>query len=55
MLNKGPHVVEAVTTLDDLLTRMQAHQSKKTPQLRALHSWEHLVAGGREARSVGGR
>lgn len=45
MLNKGPHILEAVATLDDLLTRMQAHQSKKTPQLRALHSWEHLVAG----------
>jgi pyruvate kinase len=45
MLNKGPHIVEAVAMLDDLLTRMQAHQSKKTPQLRALHSWEHLAAG----------
>jgi pyruvate kinase len=45
MLNKGPHIEEAVTTLDDLLTRMQGHQSKKTPQLRALHSWEHLATG----------
>jgi len=39
MLNKGPFVAEAVTMLDDVLTRMQAHQLKKTPQLRALHSW----------------
>jgi pyruvate kinase len=39
MLNKGTFVAEAVTTLDDVLTRMQAHQLKKTPQLRALHSW----------------
>lgn len=39
MLNKGAFVEEAVTTLDDVLTRMQAHQSKKTPQLRALKSW----------------
>jgi len=39
MLNKGSFVAEAVTMLDDVLTRMQAHQSKKTPQLRALHSW----------------
>ena len=39
MLNKGPFVAEAVTILDDVLRRMQAHQSKKTPQLRALHSW----------------
>jgi pyruvate kinase len=40
MLNKGPFILEAVTILDDVLTRMQAHQSKKTPQLRALHSWD---------------
>ncbi|MBW4670046.1 MAG: hypothetical protein KME60_22200 [Cyanomargarita calcarea GSE-NOS-MK-12-04C] len=39
MLNKGPYVAEAVTILDDVLTRMQAHQVKKTPQLRALRSW----------------
>jgi len=39
MLNKGPFVAEAVTILDDVLTRMQTHQLKKTPQLRALHSW----------------
>lgn len=39
MLNKGPFIAEAVTILDDVLTRMEAHQLKKTPQLRALHSW----------------
>lgn len=39
MLNKGSHVIEAVEILDNVLTRMQAHQMKKTPQLRALHSW----------------
>jgi pyruvate kinase len=39
MLNKGPFIAEAVTILDDVLTRMQAHQMKKTPQLRALHAW----------------
>jgi pyruvate kinase len=39
MLNKGAFAAEAVTILDDVLTRMQAHQSKKTPQLRALRSW----------------
>jgi pyruvate kinase len=39
MLNKGPFINEAVTMLDDVLTRMQGHQSKKTPQLRALRSW----------------
>jgi len=39
MLNKGSFVAEAITILDDVLTRMEAHQLKKTPQLRALHSW----------------
>ncbi|HUO05806.1 MAG TPA: pyruvate kinase [Candidatus Binataceae bacterium] len=36
MLNKGPHVVEAVTALDDILCRMQDHQSKKSSRLRRL-------------------
>lgn len=44
MLNKGPYVVPALAMLDDVLTRMQGHASKKTPQLRALRSWRHLVA-----------
>jgi pyruvate kinase len=39
MLNKGEFIIEAVSILDDVLTRMQTHQSKKSPQLRALHSW----------------
>lgn len=39
MLNKGPFILEAVTILDDVLSRMQAHQIKKSPQLRVLHSW----------------
>ncbi|WP_096590846.1 pyruvate kinase [Calothrix sp. NIES-2098] len=39
MLNKGPFIADAVTILDDVLTRMQAHQQKKTPQLRSLNSW----------------
>jgi len=36
MLNKGPHVVEAVRTLDDIIRRMETHQNKKTPLLRPL-------------------
>jgi pyruvate kinase len=36
MLNKGPHVREAVRVLDDILRRMQAHQSKKRAMLRPL-------------------
>jgi len=37
MLNKGPHIVEAVTVLDDILHRMQSHQAKKSARLRRLH------------------
>jgi len=36
MLNKGPHIAEAVRVLDDILKRMEAHQSKKSSMLRAL-------------------
>jgi pyruvate kinase len=36
MLNKGPYLLDALTTLDDILRRMEAHQSKKTPTLRPL-------------------
>jgi pyruvate kinase len=42
MLNKGPHVVEAVRALDDILKRMQAHQSKKRTLLRPLHVAEQF-------------
>jgi pyruvate kinase len=36
MLNKGPYIREAVRTLDDILRRMQAHQTKKRALLRPL-------------------
>lgn len=36
MLNKGPHIVEALRVLDDILRRMQGHQNKKSPRLRVL-------------------
>jgi pyruvate kinase len=36
MLNKGPHIVAAVRTLDDILKRMQAHHAKKRSMLREL-------------------
>ncbi|OHV32060.1 MULTISPECIES: pyruvate kinase [Pseudofrankia] len=39
MLNKGPHITDAVTVLDDVLTRMSDHQHKKSPLLRELRSW----------------
>lgn len=40
MLNKGPHIIEAMRTLDDILRRMQSHHAKKRPLLRALHAWD---------------
>ena len=36
MLNKGPHLVDAVRMLDDILRRMETHQSKKSARLRSL-------------------
>lgn len=36
MLNKGPHINEALHVLDDILKRMDSHQSKKRAMLRAL-------------------
>ncbi len=39
MLNKGPHVVEAIDVLDGILRRMQDHQHKKRSLLRRLRSW----------------
>jgi pyruvate kinase len=39
MLNKGPYIMEAMFTLDDILHRMQTHQTKNRPLLRQLHAW----------------
>ena len=39
MLNKGSYILEAVTVLNDILLRMQEHQHKKSPRLRALQQW----------------
>jgi len=36
MLNKGPYIVDALRALDDILRRMQSHQSKKSSMLRHL-------------------
>ncbi len=37
MLNKGPHIIKAIQSLDDILHRMQSHQQKKNSLLRQLH------------------
>jgi pyruvate kinase len=36
MLNKGPYILKAIKTLDDILKRMQDHQAKKRSKLRKL-------------------
>src|SRR5262249_49748659 len=36
MLNKGPHLADALRVLDDILRRMQEHQNKKRAMLRPL-------------------
>lgn len=39
MLNKGPYIREGLQMLVNVLKRMQEHQHKKMPRLRALRSW----------------
>lgn len=39
MLNKGEYLLDAVAIVDDIFRRMDGHQHKKTPRLRALHAW----------------
>jgi pyruvate kinase len=38
MLNKGPHLLQAIDQLRLLFGRMENHQPKKSPKLH-LHSW----------------
>lgn len=37
MLNKGPYILDAIEALVNVMVRMQEHQRKKFPRLRALH------------------
>ncbi len=46
MLNKGPHIVEAVEMLDDILQRMQKHHRKKHYLMRKLR----LASGLKKAK-----
>ena len=39
MLNKGPHIDDAVVVLDSILARMVDHHYKKTALMPSLHSW----------------
>ncbi|TVQ54657.1 MAG: pyruvate kinase [Rhodobacteraceae bacterium] len=44
MLNKGPHVVEGVGFLRDVLRRMDRHQHKKTALMGRLNAWARAPA-----------
>jgi pyruvate kinase len=40
MLNKGPHIPEAIRALDDILQRMDEVQHKSRTLMRQIHSWD---------------
>ncbi len=44
MLNKGPYLAEATAFLDRVLRRMDRHQTKKSPHLGPLQSWQEEQA-----------
>jgi pyruvate kinase len=45
MLNKGPYILEALRTLDDILRRMSDHRHKKRALLRRLKVADDLLPG----------
>ena len=51
MLNKGPHVVEAIRFLSDIIGKMSRHQSKKYSLLGALHSCRSTRSRSSRARA----
>ena len=42
LLNKGPFMIDAIMSLDDILGRMKEHHSKKRPMFRALEVSQDL-------------
>jgi pyruvate kinase len=55
MLNKGPHIVEAVHFLDNILRRMQLHHQKKRSLLRDLSVSEMAPDMPRGRAAAGGK
>lgn len=43
MLNKGPYILSAIRSLDDVLRRMEGHQAKKMALLRHLKVTDVLM------------
>ena len=52
MLNKGPYIEAAIGFLDDVLQRMQQHQSKKTSMLRRLEVSGHQKIKSKKSREI---
>lgn len=52
MLNKGPHIVDAVRALDSILRRMESHQEKKSARLRHLAVAERFFRSARARRAA---
>jgi pyruvate kinase len=52
MLNKGPFIRDAVKTLDNILRRMQSHQTKKRAMLRPLHVAHAVLSEIRQPLSI---
>ena len=44
VLNKGPHVTDAIRALDDILERMGHVQTKSRTLMRHIHSWDSRLA-----------
>ena len=40
MLNNGPHILDAIRALDDILARMDEAQHKSRTLMRHIHSWD---------------
>ena len=53
MLNKGPHLDDAVTVLDNIMRRMAEHYYKKNALLRQLRSWSASASEGSDDESCG--
>jgi len=53
MLNKGPHVIDAVRFLDNVLERMQLHQQKKRSMLRKLSISEIGASDSAKGKAAG--
>lgn len=49
MLNKGPHQVEAVAFLDEVLRGMDRHMAKKSPVMGALKLWTPPACSAQDA------